>query len=104
VYNALAKIYVDSNNNAEAFLKENQFYDSHVMGRYCEKRDPYLAFLAYQRGQCDDELLLVTNENSMFKHQARYLVKRRDGNLWAKALYAGSPYRRAIVDQVQRVG
>jgi clathrin heavy chain len=24
VYNAIAKIYIDTNNNAEAFLKENQ--------------------------------------------------------------------------------
>ena len=33
-HNALAKIYIDSNNNPERFLKENQYYDSKVVGRY----------------------------------------------------------------------
>jgi clathrin heavy chain len=42
VYNALAKIYIDSNNNPEAFLKENDQYDPLVIGKYCEKRDPSL--------------------------------------------------------------
>ena len=58
-HNALAKIYIDSNNNPERFLKENQFYDSRVVGKYCEKRDPHLACVAYERGQCDDELVKV---------------------------------------------
>ena len=58
-HNALAKIYIDSNNNPERFLRENQFYDSHVVGRYCEKRDPHLACVAYERGQCDEELIKV---------------------------------------------
>lgn len=59
-HNALAKIYIDSNNNPERFLRENEFYDSHVVGRYCEKRDPHLACVAYERGQCDEELVLVS--------------------------------------------
>jgi len=42
VYNALAKIYIDSNNNPEKFLKENDQYDTLVVGKYCEKRDPSL--------------------------------------------------------------
>ena len=29
-HNAVAKIYIDSNNNAERFLKENPYYDSKV--------------------------------------------------------------------------
>ena len=29
-HNALAKIYIDSNNNPERFLKENAYYDSRV--------------------------------------------------------------------------
>ena len=58
-HNALAKIYIDSNNNPERFLRENQFYDSRVVGKYCEKRDPHLACVAYERGQCDDELVKV---------------------------------------------
>uniref|UniRef100_A0A673AE97 Clathrin heavy chain n=1 Tax=Sphaeramia orbicularis TaxID=375764 RepID=A0A673AE97_9TELE len=48
-HNALAKIYIDSNNTPERFLKENPFYDSAVVGRYCEKRDPHLACVAYER-------------------------------------------------------
>ncbi len=67
---------------------------------YCEKRDPYLAFVAYQKGQCDQELIQVTNENQMFKHQARYLVKKRDQDLWATVLTPDNQYRRNLVDQV----
>jgi clathrin heavy chain len=52
-HNALAKIYIDGNNNAERFLKENPYYDSKVVGKYCEKRDPHLACVAYERGNCD---------------------------------------------------
>ncbi|KAF9962551.1 hypothetical protein BGZ72_003150 [Mortierella alpina] len=100
VYNAIAKIYIDSNNNPEPFLKNNAFYDPRTIGKYCEKRDPYLAFIAYERGQCDVELVEITNNNSMFKHQARYLVKRRDGNLWAHVLSNDNPSRRALIDQV----
>lgn len=58
-HNALAKIYIDSNNNPERFLRENPFYDSRVVGKYCEKRDPHLACVAYERGQCDLELINV---------------------------------------------
>ena len=60
-HNALAKIYIDSNNNPERFLRENPFYDSRVVGKYCEKRDPHMACVCYERGQCDDELIQVYN-------------------------------------------
>lgn len=99
-HNALAKIYIDSNNNAERFLKENQWYDSRVVGRYCEKRDPHLACVAYERGSCDRELIAVCNENSLFKSEARYLVRRRDPELWAEVLQEANPYRRQLIDQV----
>ena len=36
IFNALAKIYIDSNNNPEKFLKENDQYDTLVVGKYCE--------------------------------------------------------------------
>lgn len=39
--------------------RENKFYDSVVVGKYCEKRDPHLACVAYERGQCDLELVKV---------------------------------------------
>ncbi|XP_076453409.1 clathrin heavy chain 1-like [Babylonia areolata] len=99
-HNALAKIYIDSNNNPERFLRENQFYDSRVVGKYCEKRDPHLACVAYERGTCDEELIKVCNENSLFKSQARYLVRRRDPDLWATVLTVENEYRRQLIDQV----
>uniref|UniRef100_A0A0K8TT11 Clathrin heavy chain n=1 Tax=Tabanus bromius TaxID=304241 RepID=A0A0K8TT11_TABBR len=99
-HNALAKIYIDSNNNPERFLKENQYYDSRIVGRYCEKRDPHLACVAYERGQCDRELIAVCNENSLFKSEARYLVRRRDPELWAEVLSEANPYKRSLIDQV----
>ena len=36
----------------------------------------------------------------MFKHQARYLVKKRDMNLWVYALRTENQRRRSLVDQV----
>ncbi|XP_037292516.1 clathrin heavy chain [Manduca sexta] len=99
-HNALAKIYIDSNNNPERFLKENQWYDSRVVGRYCEKRDPHLACVAYERGQCDRELIAVCNDNSLFKTQARYLVRRRDQDLWLEVLAESNPFKRQLIDQV----
>ncbi|WVQ80099.1 hypothetical protein IAT38_002200 [Cryptococcus sp. DSM 104549] len=100
VYNAIAKISIDSNNNPEAFLKENNLYDPATVGKYCEKRDPYLAYIAYAKGFCDEELIHITNENQMYKHQARYLVKRRDIDLWTQVLDPESIHRRALIDQV----
>jgi len=99
-HNAIAKIYIDANNNPERFLKENQFYDSKVVGKYCEKRDPHLACIAYERGKCDKELINVCNENSLFKSEARYLVRRGDPNLWDEVLQEDNPYRRQLIDQV----
>lgn len=32
-HNALAKIYIDANNNAERFLRDNPYYDSAVVGK-----------------------------------------------------------------------
>ncbi|MBW0487421.1 hypothetical protein O181_027136 [Austropuccinia psidii MF-1] len=100
LYNAMAKILIDSNHNPEAFLKENTIYDPLVVGKYCEKRDPTLAYIAYAKGFCDEELIRITNENSMFKHQARYLVKRRRLDLWAQVLQPDNMYKRQLVDQV----
>uniref|UniRef100_A0A5S6QG16 Clathrin heavy chain n=1 Tax=Trichuris muris TaxID=70415 RepID=A0A5S6QG16_TRIMR len=99
-HNAVAKIYIDSNNNPERFLHENPHYDSAVIGKYCEKRDPHLACIAYERGQCDMELIQVCNENSLFKSLSRYMVRRRDPELWAHVLQEGNSYRRPLIDQV----
>lgn len=55
IHNAMAKIKVDTNQNPQQFLKTNKFYDSRVVGKFCEDRDPHLAVLAYSRnlGECD---------------------------------------------------
>ncbi|CAJ0898905.1 7240_t:CDS:10 [Entrophospora sp. SA101] len=102
-YNALAKIRIDNNVDPEKFLREDTHYDSMVVGKYCEKRDSHLAFVAYQRGQCDFELVRVTNENIMFKHQARYLVKRRNPQLWAHVLDGNNMHRTSLTEQVNAV-
>ena len=82
MHNALGKIIIDSNNNPEHFLTTNPYYDSLVVGKYSEKRDPNLACVAYKRGNCDDALVDCTNRHrfvhlllpcsqsalSMFKH------------------------------------
>jgi len=36
----------------------------------------------------------------MFKHQARYLVKRRDPQLWAHVLDDNNMYRKSLIEQV----
>ena len=100
VFNALAKIYIDSNNNPEKFLKENDQYDTLSVGKYCEKRDPNLAYIAYSKGQNDLELVNITNENSMYRAQARYLLERSDPELWRFVLSENNIHRRSVVDQV----
>ena len=100
VFNALAKIYIDSNNDPEKFLKENDMYDTLSVGKYCEKRDPNLAFIAYSKGQNDLELISITNENAMFRAQARYLIERADPEIWSYVLSENNIHRRSLVDQV----
>lgn len=100
VYNALAKIYIDSNNTPEKFLKENDMYDTLIVGKYCEKRDPNLAHIAYRKGKNDLELINVTNENAMYKAQSRYLLERADPEIWSFVLNDDNSHRRALVDQV----
>ncbi|KPP72822.1 clathrin heavy chain 1-like [Scleropages formosus] len=43
---------------------------------------------------------LVCNENSLFKSLSRYLVRRKDPELWASVLLETNPYRRPLIDQV----
>jgi clathrin heavy chain len=77
-----------------------QLYEPLVVGKFCEARDPYLAYIAYAKGFCDEELIAITNDNSMFKQQARYLVKRRVPELWAQVLVPDNMHRRQLIDQV----
>jgi len=102
LHNALAKIYIDTNRDADAFLKSNAFYDSATIGKYCEERDPHLAYTAYKRswGSCDEQLIDVTSRNGLFRLQARYLVERQSPELWALVLNPENQYRRNVIDQV----
>ena len=107
-HNAIGKIYIQANRDPQQFLQNNQFYDSAVVGAFCEKLDPSLAFLAFRRagGACDDDLIRVSQENGLFKDLARYLVERQDLELWGRVLQPladdaeDSPSRRALIDQV----
>jgi clathrin heavy chain len=101
-HNAIGKLYILLNKEPQQFLLHNQFYDSKVVGAFCEKLDPFLAYLAYKRawGACDDELIEVTNKNSLFKDQSRYLVERQDAELWARVLTDENEHKRSLVDEV----
>lgn len=86
-------------------MTTNKFYDSAVVGLYCESRDPHLSFIAYKRawGPCDEQLIAVCNKNGFFKDLARYLVERQDLELWAKVLVeeeSNLAHRRQLIDQV----
>ena len=45
-------------------------------------------------------ILQVCNENSLFKSEARYLVRRKDPALWEHVLREDNQYRRPLIDQV----
>jgi hypothetical protein len=105
LHNALAKIYIDTAQNPEKFLKENRFYNSLVVGKYCETRYPHYSVIAYTRGGCDDELIAVTSAHGLHKDQAMYLIQRKDQELWAKVLRSEDvEARQRVVDQVVQVG
>jgi clathrin heavy chain len=110
LHNAVGKIYITLNRDPLNFLQNNQYYDHAVIGAFCEKLDPHLAFVAYKHanGACDDALVKVTQENGLFKDLARYLVEKQDVELWCRVLQpegynAGDPEppsRRYLLDQV----
>ncbi len=109
-HNAIGKIYITLNREPINFLSNNQFYEPKVLGAFCEKLDPHLAFVAYKqaKGACDDELIKVTQENGLYKDLARYLVERQDMDLWTRVLKPEGfsegdvepPSRRYLLDQV----
>lgn len=45
-------------------------------------------------------MINVCNENSLFKSEARYLVRRRNPDLWLEVLNENNVYRRPLIDQV----
>ena len=87
-HNAVGKIYVTMNKDPQHFLQNNPFYDPKVLGPFCEKVDPHLAFLAYEHadGQCDEALIKVTLKNGLYHDLANYLVKKQDRGLWTRIL------------------
>ncbi len=108
-HNAIGKIYITLNRDPVQFLTNNQFYTPAVLGLFCEKLDPHLAFVAYKHanGECDDSLIRVCQDNGLFKDLARYLVERQDLNLWTRVLKPEgfeegheTPSRRYLLDQV----
>lgn len=109
-HNAIGKIYITLNRDPIQFLTNNQFYDPSVIGAFCEKLDPHLAFEAYKhaRGECDDALVKVCQDNGLFKDLARYLVEKQDLELWTRVLkpegfeegQPEAPSRRYLLDQV----
>ena len=100
MHTALAKVYVDQGKDAEKFLNNDMYYDALSVGKYCENRDPYLAYVCYKRKNLDDELIDVTNRHNLFKYQAKYLVEREDLDLWNKVLTEENEFRKAVVEQV----
>lgn len=100
VHTGVAKVYITKNINPQHFLETNAYYDSRAVGQFCARRDPFLSFIAYRRGQCDEEVLQVTNDNSLFREQAEYVVDRANRELWEKVLDEDNPFRRLVVDQV----
>ena len=102
LHTALAKIYIDTNKDPNAFLINNQYYDCKEVGKFCEDRDPHLAFIAYRKawGKCDEELIELTNKNYLYRLQARYLVERQDLELWKGVLTEENTHRKHLVEQV----
>ncbi len=102
LHNALAKIYIDTGRDPEQYLQTNAFYDSSVVGKYCEDRDPHLAYVAYKRGNCDTQLVDVTNRNGLFRLQAKYVTERQSAELWQYVLdpATNGEYRKQVIDQV----
>eukprot|EP00826_Nyctotherus_ovalis_P034488 TRINITY_DN2881_c0_g4_i1.p1 TRINITY_DN2881_c0_g4~~TRINITY_DN2881_c0_g4_i1.p1 ORF type:complete len:1038 (-),score=345.96 TRINITY_DN2881_c0_g4_i1:140-2881(-) len=102
LYTGLAKIYVDLGREPQTFLINNQFYDPKEVGKYCESRNPHLAFFAYKKawGNCDAELIELCYKNSFFNLLAQYLVERQNADLWKVVLAADNVHRPKIVEQV----
>eukprot|EP00184_Porphyridium_aerugineum_P006141 CAMPEP_0184699800 /NCGR_PEP_ID=MMETSP0313-20130426/5924_1 /TAXON_ID=2792 /ORGANISM="Porphyridium aerugineum, Strain SAG 1380-2" /LENGTH=1782 /DNA_ID=CAMNT_0027158925 /DNA_START=278 /DNA_END=5626 /DNA_ORIENTATION=+ len=104
VHNGIGKVYIETNTTPEHFLNTNQYYDSREIGKFCRKRFPHFAVVAYARGKCDNELLEVTNEHQMFKEQAKYLVDRASPELYALVLTPANVHMKKVVDQLIQSG
>ena len=75
----------------------------YMLSRYVTVFKNVIRPSAMSLGSCDEELISVCNENSLFKSLARYMVRRRDMDRWAQVLQEDNPYRRQLIDQVSSV-
>ena len=100
MHDALARIYVDTNNDPSNFLKVNKYYNSKVVGEHCEHTHPDLAIQAYRRdwGKCDEEMIMLTNRIFMYRVLATYVVEREDAPLWTRVLNQKNQHRQKVVD------
>ena len=110
----MGKIYITLNKDSKQFLTNNMFYEPAILGKFCESLDPSLAFAAYKKanGDCDEDLIRVTNQHQLYRELARYCVERQDADLWARVLQKAddgsenpddgseNPETRALIDQV----
>jgi len=71
LHNGLCKIYIDLGISPQTFLRENQFYDSLTIGKYCESRDPHLSIIAYRRANGGAMRSLLTLPTSMDSLRSR---------------------------------
>jgi clathrin heavy chain len=98
--NGIVLLAVQSNRNPEKVLNENQYYDPKYVGDVLSKRDAHLAFIAYSHGNCDDEVIALTNTHQLYKEQARYCVYRQSDELWARVLSPENEHMKLVVDAV----
>ena len=47
-HNAIGKIYITLNKKPQEWLLNNRCYDPKVIGKFCEKLDPYLAYVVFE--------------------------------------------------------
>ena len=99
-HNAIGKIYVTINKDPQQFLLNNQFYDSKVVGKFCEKLDPYLAFLAYKRAWARATTSSSRSPTRTTSSRTKPGTASR-GRIWTVGARARAEneYRRRIIDE-----
>ena len=89
-----------SENTARSAIQSEQSFNRSAYEPYTDFIHYSLAYIAFKKGQNDLELIHITNENAMFKAQARYLLERADSEVWDYVLSPNNIHRRSLVDQV----
>lgn len=83
-----------------AFVALRNGINNHYLYRYCEKRFGQLPCMSYERGAYDMAMVERCSEKGQYKQLARYIIKRRDGALWAHVLAESNKHRRPFIDMV----